>query len=355
MDRAWMRRNWWQIGVLTIAGWTGFYIAFLGPLEYSRSISAQRTSGLGVVAGYDPKMYWAHKLGGSEGEVAWDPNSMWRQMSWRDVFRPRAISYQHGRFRPYAMAGAMTMLYLKADGGDEDARQIVLTTALELEVKSPAESVEKIRALAQRLGGYLVGSETGDDNSAAGGAITIRVPVSRLEEASSEMRKLALRVESEKTDATDVTKEYVDREARLRNLRAQEEQYLGIMKRATTVKDTLDVSAKLSEVRGQIEQQQAEFAALAKQVETAAIAVTLHAEADAKVFGLHWRPLYALKAAARDGVEDLANYVSAMTAAIFRLPTFLLWLGTIVACMVIAWRGTRWMWRTFFAVPQAKS
>jgi hypothetical protein len=335
MDRAWIRQNWWQIGVLTIAGWTGFYIAFIAPLEYSRSISAQRTTGLGA--------------------VGYDPISLWQQKSWRDVFRPRAISYQHGRSRPYAMAGAMTMFYLTAETGDENTRQIVLAAALELEVKSPAESVEKIRALAQRLGGYLVGSQTGDDNSAAGGTITIRVPVSRFEEARAELKKLALRVESEKTDSTDVTKEYVDREARLRNLRAQEEQYLGIMKRATTVKDTLDVSVKLTEVRGQIEQQQAEFAAMARQVETAAISVTLHAEADAKVFGLHWRPLYALKVAARDGVEALANYTSAMIAALFRLPAFLLWLGTIVAFLAIAWRGTRWVWRTFFVVSHAKS
>lgn len=351
MDWAWIRRNWWQIGVLTIAGWTGFYIAFIAPLEYSRSISSQRGSGLGAVAGYDPNAYWARKMGKGESEVGWDPISLWQQKSWRDVFRPRAISYQRARPRPYAMAGAV-MLYLKAEDEDENARQIVLTSAFELEVKSPAESVEKIRELAQRLGGYLVGSQTGDDNSAAGGAITIRVPSSRFEEARTELKKLALRVENEKAEATDVTKEYVDREARLRNLSAQETQYLGIMKRATTVKDTLEVSEKLSQVRGQIEQQQAEFAALAKQVETVAIAVTLHAEADAKIFGLHWRPLYALKVAARDGVEALANYTSAMIAAVFRLPAFLLWLATIVAFIVIGWRGTRWMWRTFFAVPQ---
>jgi hypothetical protein len=46
---------------------------------------------------------------------------------------------------------------------------------------------------------------------------------------------------------------------------------------------------------GVIEQQQAEFEALSKQVETVAITVSLHSEAKANVFGLHWRPLYELK------------------------------------------------------------
>ena len=44
-----------------------------------------------------------------------------------------------------------------------------------------------------------------------------------------------------------------------RNLKAEEQQYLLILKQAKTVKDKLDVSEKLSDVRGQTEQQQAEF------------------------------------------------------------------------------------------------
>lgn len=60
---------------------------------------------------------------------------------------------------------------------------------------------------------------------------------------------MAVKVNSEKTDAQDVTKQYVDLEARIRNLRAQEAQYLEIMRSAKKVQDMLDVSEKLSEVR----------------------------------------------------------------------------------------------------------
>lgn len=64
----------------------------------------------------------------------------------------------------------------------------------------------------------------------------------------------------------------MDQAARLRNLRVQESQYLGILKRAQTVKDTLEISEKLNEVCAQIEQQ-AEFEALSKQVETVAFTI----------------------------------------------------------------------------------
>jgi uncharacterized protein DUF4349 len=78
-----------------------------------------------------------------------------------------------------------------------------------------------------------------------------------------------------------VTRRYVDQGASIRNLRAEEAQYLAIMQQASTVKDMLAVSEQLSGVRGQIEQQQAEFNALSRQIETVAIAVSLRTESEA--------------------------------------------------------------------------
>jgi len=75
---------------------------------------------------------------------------------------------------------------------------------------------------------------------------TIPAPAVRFEDAKAGISKLAARVESEKTDAQDVTRRYLDMEARLRNLRAQEAQYLAIMKSAHPAQDLLDVSRKLA-------------------------------------------------------------------------------------------------------------
>jgi hypothetical protein len=142
-------------------------------------------------------------------------------------------------------------------------------------------------------------------------------------------------------------------QARLRNLRAEEAQYLQIMKSAFKVDDMLNVTAKLSEVRGQIEQQQAEFEALSKQVEMAAISVAMHTQVDAQVMGINWRPLYQLKLAARDGLSALASYTSTMLSVIFILPAVLLWVGTIFLGAVLVWRTVRWAAHFFFAFPKA--
>ena len=243
-------------------------------------------------------------------------------------------------------------------GGDEVApanedRKLIRTAALNIVVQNSSEAIDKIRILTEDVGGFLVSSDIAGGPESPTASLNIRVPVARFDEVRAAIRKLGLRVDSERLDAQDVTRQYVDQEARLRNLRAEELQYLGILKRASTVKDTLEVTGKLSEVRGQIEQQQAEFNALSKQVETVAIAVSLYREADVRVFGLNWRPLYQLKMSARDGVLALGDYVAYMTAFFFDLPAILLWLGTIMAGAAIAWRMLKWIGRVFFSFPKA--
>jgi len=233
---------------------------------------------------------------------------------------------------------------------DADAdRKMVRTSSIDLVVQKPGEAAEKIRALAEDLGGFLVSSQVSGGQASTSGSLTIRVPAARFEEARAGIRKLGLRVESERIEAQDVTRQYVDQEANLRNLRAEEAQYLVILKQAKTVKDTLEVSEKLSGVRGQIEQQQAEFEALSKQIETVAITISLQAEAEARVFGLNWRPLYQMKLALRDGLDGLATYASTMTAIVFFLPTIVLWLATILVGAAVGWRVLRWVGRRAFA------
>jgi hypothetical protein len=331
---AWTRQHWWQTTLLTLAAWTAFYLAVMVPLTL-RQISAQRSSGLAAVVN--------------------DSTPFWLPRSARDIRSARITEHLQQEFAA-ARASSIgfqtgTPSFARESTQDSD-RYVVRNATLELEVKNPAETAERIRQVADSSGGYLVWSQTGDDRSAS---LNIRVPPSRYEEIRAELKKLAVRVGTDRTDATDTTKDYVDKQARLRNLQTQELQYLTILKRATTVKDTLEVSEKLDAVRGQIEQQQAEFDALSKQVETVAISITLHAEADTQVFGIRWRPLYELKVAARDGLENLAEYIATMTSVLFHLPAFILWLTTIIAVAALAWRSTRWVWKTFFTIPQTRS
>jgi Domain of unknown function (DUF4349) len=231
-------------------------------------------------------------------------------------------------------------------------RKIIRTSSIQMLVVHPAEIADKITSLAEGLGGYLVSADGGGQNATAG-VLTIRVPSARFEEARTEIRKLGLQIESEKIDAQDVSRQYIDEDASLRNLRAEESQYLAILKQANTVKDMLAVTERLSEVRGQIEQQQAEFNALSRQIEAVALTISLRTEPQPSAFGLNWRPVYQLKLALHDGLESLANYATAMATVLFYLPAVLLWVGTILIGMMTSWKILRWAGRRWFGWTDA--
>ena len=78
------------------------------------------------------------------------------------------------------------------------------------------------------------------------------------------------------------------------------------------------------------------------------MAISLQTEAQAEVFGLHWRPLYQLKLALRAGLESLATYAATMTAILFYLPAVLLWASTIFGGIWAGWRIVRWFGRRWF-------
>lgn len=329
-----------KMGWMTAVGIAVLYVVAIRPYEASYGINNSRATGLA-------------------GQT--DPLGLWRQIGWLPRYHKTKAQFQTGvvggvpgnvtQSRAVQQMDVMSAQLAPAappPAPNTEDRKTVRTASLDLIVKEPGEIAEKIRFLAESVGGFLVSSEIRGEQEFGGGSVTIRVPAARFEEARAQIRKLGLRVENEKIEAEDLTRQYVDQAAGLRNLRAEEQQYLSILKQAKTVKDTLDVCEKLSDVRGQIEQQQAEFETLSKQIETVAITVSLRTEAEARVLGLNWRPLYQIKLALRDGLDGLATYATSMMALLFFLPAIVLWLSTIALGVVMAWKVLRWVGRRWF-------
>ena len=312
-------RKWLKTGWLIVAVLVAVHNGVIRPSRAFRGFAMQKTAALAAI---ERNRHWLVPL----------PQSMDNATL--------AAGIVGGVPGGVASRSAQVMTHLSTSEGLAD-RKLVRTWSIDLLAKSPAESAETIRSLTEHVGGFLVRSQTNGAKDATSATLTICVPVGRFAEVAAEIRKLGLWVENEQMDAEDVTRQYVDEQARLYNLRAQEAQYLTILKQAKTVKDTLDVGEKLNGVRGEIEQLQAEFEALSKQVETVAITVSLHSEAQANVFGLHWRPSYELKLAAMEGVEGLADYATAMFSLVFYLPAILLWLATILAGGALGWKILR--------------
>lgn len=324
---------------LVLAGIVAVYFGAIRPRELAIGINDSRSTGLAArvdqrepLAPYSPPMSQKGVVGG--------------------------VARGGGRSRNIVRVSLTSAEKADIDKSPPDGatdRRMVRTSTLELVVQHPAETAGKIRALAEQSGGFLVSSEVRGGPEATVADLAVRVPVSRYEDVRGAIRKLGLRVDSERVEAQDVTRQYTDKDANLRNLRAEEQQYLLILKQAKTVKDTLEVSEKLSEVRSQIEQQQREFDVLSKQIETVAINVSLRAEAEARVLGLNWRPLNQIKMAVRDGLDGVATYLSTMTSLIFFLPAVILWMATIILGGWVAWKILGWIAYRWFGWRRAQT
>ncbi|MBC7342867.1 MAG: DUF4349 domain-containing protein [Clostridia bacterium] len=91
------------------------------------------------------------------------------------------------------------------------------------------------------VGGYLAqASISGQERGKRQGSFSLRVPATQFEPLLAEIKNMGT-VEKENRTANDVTQEYVDLDARLTNLRRQEERLAEILKQARNVNEVLQV------------------------------------------------------------------------------------------------------------------
>ena len=223
-------------------------------------------------------------------------------------------------------------------------RKIERNGSLDLVVGDVGQASGKIRDIVNGLGGYVEKSSQMNVGSRSA-TLTVRVPAASLDQAMSQIEKVALQVDQESVEARDVTREYIDLDARLRNAQAEEVRYLEILKRATTIKDTLDGAEKLSNVRGRIEQLQGEMRYLNSQIDMSSLLISLQTEAEATVLGTRWRPLRQAKIALREMISGLADWADSVIAFFINLPLILVWVGSVLALVVVAVRILRFCWR----------
>jgi hypothetical protein len=143
-----------------------------------------------------------------------------------------------------------------AIGARDDAR-IIRTGSIELEVSDVPKALRTARDGIVALGGYVGASNTSNIGDQPLAEITYRIPADRWEDALDLLRELnglTTKVANERTDAVEVTGQVIDLQARIKNLEASEAALQGIAERATKISDVLEVEARLTDVRGQIEQ-----------------------------------------------------------------------------------------------------
>src|SRR3990170_830103 len=230
-------------------------------------------------------------------------------------------------------------------------RKIVRTANLELEVEDVSAAVREVEGAAVAAGGFVSESNVFIDQPEPddGGSVeaprrtqtatlTIRVPAGEYGGVMEQLRGIAKQIRSERSEASEVTEEYTDLEARLRNLEATEASYLELLAKAEDIPDILTVQDRINGVRLEIEQVQGRINLLDNLTDLATITIQLSLPAAAVGGGgKNW----AQKAwdAAWEGSQETAKALGSI-AIVGGIA--LLWLAIPALVGFAAWRRFGW-------------
>lgn len=167
-----------------------------------------------------------------------------------------------------------------ASAPGQNTRKIIVTASMGLDVQDLGKSIRQAEALADASGGYIESSgitTLGDASRQA--SLVLRVPVEAFDKVMADLRKIAAGVSDESISRADVTMEYVDIEARLKNMQEHENALRTMWAKAKDVEDLIKIEGELARVQGEIESLTAQKKVMDNQIQLATINLSMTEEA----------------------------------------------------------------------------
>ncbi len=231
-------------------------------------------------------------------------------------------------------------------------RKVIGRASLSLVVADTEAASHTIQTAVEQAGGFVAsasfyksGPSTGQ---ALAGSMTLRVPAEGMDKLLAELEGLALSVESRNISREDVTDQYTDLSARLTNLEATERELLALLtevreRPGSTAEEILQVHARMSEIRGEIESVLGRRNLLDNLIGLATVEVDLIPDAlNRPIVAEGWQPGVIARSALRGLVSALQWLGSfAIWLVIFFLPLALI---AAIPVAVLVWL-LRWLIR----------
>jgi hypothetical protein len=160
---------------------------------------------------------------------------------------------------------------------DASKRLVVKSGKMSLEVDKFDEAEVKITEITNKYGGNI--SNSSSSMSSGGkkqGTITVRIPADKFDGFVSEVSLIG-KVMSQNINASDVTEEYIDLEARLKTQKELEQRLYDLLKTKTSgLSDILEIENKLADVRSKIESTEGRMKFLMSQANFSTLAISVY-------------------------------------------------------------------------------
>lgn len=165
-------------------------------------------------------------------------------------------------------------------GTERDAlatdQQVITTAWMSVRTERPGQAADHATELTTAAGGKVAGrtENAASGNRSESAELTLRIPSSRMNEVTEQLKELGTLV-TLTINATDVTDQTRDLDARITALRTSVDRLLALLASATSTSDLIEIEASLSERQAELDSLVAQRAVLADQVEYSTLQLTL--------------------------------------------------------------------------------
>jgi len=217
--------------------------------------------------------------------------------------------------------------------------RVIRTAQVAVEVKNGSfdSTLDKLFTISTSLGGYISGTVANTDTgSLRTGTITFQVPTDRFNDAISQVRALGT-VQNLAVGGQDVSAQYVDLQARLKNLEAQHEAMLALLGQAKTIPEIIAIQNQLGTITGQIEQLKGQIAYYDHATSYSTVSVSIHEAAVAIKTATTTPDSWGIKEALLQGLHGFVNTLDVVLVGVG-------YVGPLLILLVLgfaAWRLRR--------------
>lgn len=150
-------------------------------------------------------------------------------------------------------------------------RMLIWKAHLGIEVWSVSNAVSEAVAVAERQGGFIERKSDSGDRSAC---LSLRIPAKAFRTAVARLETLGT-VTYRSIEGEDVTGQYIDVEARLKNKIVLRDRLKQLLEKAAGVKDILSIETELNRVQADIDSMEGRIKSLRGQVDYATVTLNL--------------------------------------------------------------------------------
>lgn len=224
-------------------------------------------------------------------------------------------------------------------------KKIIKNGSIELKVDSAEEVSDEISQIVNSLGGDVFSSNSRrQSNGSLRGNLTVKIPVDKFDEAMKSIKEVGEKVIFESVNASDVTMEYIDLEARLNNKKVEEATFKKLLDRTGGLKDILDVTREITNVRSQIDSLEGQLKYMTAQTDMSTINVALTEFVQTSTDRDSWKPWRTVEASLHNLVLNTQNFIDEVIEFVLGgkliglIMTALLIFGAYKIVMKIYWK-----------------